>query len=216
MCIRDSPLGKSINLQKLDIPKFNGQYEQWENFRDIFRSLVHDCEDITKIAKFQYLKTHVLNEALEEIKHITLIENNYDKAWKALLDKYENQRRLVSLHLSKFFSIKPMKNESSVELKRVMTDSLAPIESLEAVNRNVKHWDDLLVYIVTERFEVNLRREWEKSLGDSTEPPTFEQLKKFGQTQVMTLESIERSTRGTSTKVSNTSHKSTKNTTLLT
>lgn len=63
-----------------------------------------------------------------------------------------------------------MKSESASELKRVITNSLAFLESLIAINRKVKSWDDLLVHIISERLDSNVRKDWKKSLGNSTEP----------------------------------------------
>ena len=36
--------GPVYSLSKLDIPTFSGKYNDWENFRDLFRSLVHTIQ----------------------------------------------------------------------------------------------------------------------------------------------------------------------------
>ena len=58
------------SLPKIDLPKFSGKFSDWENFRDVFRSIVHRREDLSLIMKLYYLHTHLTGEALEKIKSL--------------------------------------------------------------------------------------------------------------------------------------------------
>ena len=39
------------SLSKLDLPKFSGKFSDWENFRDVFRAVIHRCEDLSPVMK---------------------------------------------------------------------------------------------------------------------------------------------------------------------
>ena len=108
-----------------------------------------------------------------------------------LTDYYENKRRLVTSHLSDFFSVKTMKFESAVELKRLIKETFNPLAALDSLDREAHKFEDLVVFLTASRFDPTTRREWERQLGSSGESPTLQQLREFGQSQILTLESIE-------------------------
>ena len=110
-----SEVSQALNLSrflpKIDIPKFSGKYSEWENFRDIFKSIIGDNSDASSVLKFYYLRTHLTDEALQKIKSLQITNENYVKAWQTLLVYYENKRRFINSHLAELFAVKPMKAE---------------------------------------------------------------------------------------------------------
>ena len=91
------------SLPKIDLSKFPRKFSDWENFRDFFRSIIHRREDLSPIMKLHYLRTHLIGEALEKIKSLSITNDNYERAWASLVDYYENQRRIVGPHISELF-----------------------------------------------------------------------------------------------------------------
>lgn len=53
----------STRLPKIDLPKFDGSYNEWFPFHDTFCSLIHENDDISRIQKFHYLKSCLSGEA---------------------------------------------------------------------------------------------------------------------------------------------------------
>ena len=51
------------SLPKISLPSFSGQQEEWEPFRDLFRSLIHLNGGLSGVQKLHYLKTSVLGDA---------------------------------------------------------------------------------------------------------------------------------------------------------
>ncbi|KAF0758833.1 Uncharacterized protein FWK35_00025187 [Aphis craccivora] len=79
-----------IKLKPIEIPIFNGSFEYWSAFQDMFRSLVHENEGLTKVQQFHYLKMSVSGEASKIIKNLETTEINYKSAWKIITDRYNN------------------------------------------------------------------------------------------------------------------------------
>lgn len=52
-------------------------------------------------------------------------------------------------------------------------------------------WDDLLIYIVVKKVDKETSEEWERTLGSSTEPPSFKDLKQFILARTRTLQACE-------------------------
>ena len=186
------------SLPKLDLPKFSSKFSVWENFRDVFRAVIHRREDLSPVMKLHYLHIHLSGDALEKIKSLPISGDNYERAWTTLTEYYENQRRIVSSHISEIFSVKPMKMDSYSEIKRIYRELYNPIASLASLNRADSLGGDIMVHFTLKQLDLNTRKEWERHLGDSVVPPTMEQLQAFLRSQTHTLEAIEVGSRSSS------------------
>ena len=118
------------SLPKLDLPKFSSKFCDWENSRDVFRAVIHRREDLSPVMI---------------IKSLPISGDNYERAWTTLIEYYENQRRIVSCDISKIFLVKPMKMDSSSEIKRIYRELYNPIASLTSLNRADSLGSDLMV-----------------------------------------------------------------------
>lgn len=58
---------ESIRLLKLDLPSFGGAYQDWFNFYDSFKSLIHDNTKLADVQKLQYLRSCLKDEASKVI-----------------------------------------------------------------------------------------------------------------------------------------------------
>ena len=170
----------SHSLPKMNLPKFSGSYSEWENFRDLFRSLVHRRADLDASVKFYYLRTHLTGEGLDRIKTIPIAADQYGKAWNNNL-------------LRKIFNVKPMISESANELKRVYTEIISPIDSLRTLGRtDADLGNDLIVHLIVQQFEGTTKKDWKKSLDNTTDvPSTLVELKEFVESQLATLEALD-------------------------
>ena len=123
---------------------------------------------------------------------------------RGLIEYCENQRRIVSSYISEIFSVKPMKMDSSSEIKRIYRELYNPIASLTSLNRADFLGSDLMAHLTLKQLDLNTRKEWERHLGDSVIPPTLEELQAFLRSQNLTLEAIEAGTRSSSNNNSKT------------
>ena len=131
--------------------------------------MVHDQERVDPIVKFYQLNEALKGEAIDAIKHLSVIPDNYLEAWKLLREHYENKRRLINLVIGNFLSTPNMKTDSYKELKNLHNISLDCLKNLESFNRAVeKTGEDFFVFYVVNRFDQVTRKEWEKKLGKST------------------------------------------------
>ena len=145
----------SERLPRIPLPKFKGEYTEWETFRDLFTTLVVNKTTLSNVSKLHYLKTSLEGEALQLVSSFPVTGENFEIAWKKLVDKFENKRRLVSSHLASIFGIKAMKKESSAELKRILNSMNTPLQALELLHRDTNHWDDILVFHMVNLFHLN-------------------------------------------------------------
>lgn len=81
--------------------------------------------------------------------------------------------------------------ESAAELRKIFHGVRAAVSSLNGIGRPIKSSEDLFVYLIVEFLDPRSRREWETSISDTTAPPPYENLEKFLDCRLHTLESMQ-------------------------
>ncbi|CAG9796466.1 unnamed protein product [Diatraea saccharalis] len=132
-------------------------------FRDTFSSLIDKNNQIYHISKFHYLRASLEGSAAVVIKSIELSDSKYPIAWRLFCDRFDNKRLLIQNHVASLFNIEPMTRESSVNLKRLIDQVNKNLRSLEFLGEPIDHWDTLLIYIITQKFDVKTFRVWENT-----------------------------------------------------
>lgn len=79
-------------LPTISLPTFNGSFDSWLGFYDLFNSLVHEDSTISPIRKLFYLKGCLSGEAASVIASIESSAQNYEVAWKLLRDRYDDRK----------------------------------------------------------------------------------------------------------------------------
>lgn len=178
-------------LPRIQLPQFSGKYEDWPAFRDLFSSIIGRDKTTTPVEKLHYLRTCLKGEAELLVRNLPSSGENYEPAWKILKDYYENKRLLVRAYLSSFVALKKMKAESAAELRGVLHGFKTTVSSLEGIGRPITSSEDLFIYMIVELLDARSRREWENSIGTTTEPPASEELLTFLDRRLHTLEALQ-------------------------
>jgi len=169
----------NIQLPKIDLPKFDGMIVNWISFRDTFISLVHDNLNIGKLEKFHYLLICVSGSALTVVKAIPLSAANYDIAWEALIDRYDNQRLLATAHLEKSFSFRPISTESLSSLSAFVSTFQENIAAIKALG--VNDLAGFMLFFIGSRALDPVTRNFFESTVSQHSIPVFDVLLKFVQ-----------------------------------
>ncbi|XP_013149246.1 PREDICTED: uncharacterized protein LOC106111652 [Papilio polytes] len=184
---------KLVKLPTIQLPKFNGSYENWLEFRDTFASLIHSNDDIDDINKFHYLRACLESSAAVVIKSIEFSASNYSVAWKVLCERYDNKRLLIQNHVVTLFNIEPIPKESSCSIKQLIDQLKKNLRALEALGEPVEYWDTLLIYLTTKKLDPRTYREWEEFKGRTDEDTSkkFSEFMKFLRSRADLLETLE-------------------------
>ncbi|XP_063361532.1 uncharacterized protein LOC134650505 [Cydia amplana] len=184
---------KLVRLPTIQLPKYNGSYQNWLGFRDTFTSLIHSNDGIDDINKFHYLRTSLEASAAVVIQSVEFSSDNYALAWKLLCDRFNNKRQLLHNHVSALFNIEPIARESSSHIKRVIDQVNKNLRSLETLGEPVKEWSTLLIHLISQKLDTKSFREWEEFKGglDKNKTVTFEEFLTFLQNRADLLETLE-------------------------
>jgi len=71
----------TFQLPRINLPKFSGEFSEWEAFRDQFTSLIINNADLLDVNRLQYLISCVKGEASDVIRNLTLTDSNFKVAW---------------------------------------------------------------------------------------------------------------------------------------
>lgn len=135
--MRDSSSAVSLQLPRISLPKFSGNFSEWENFRGLFESLVASKESLSNTQKLHYLKASVTGDAAILICHIQIADMNYDAAWKLIIEEYDNQSAIIHSHIHAFANLPLMKIENATELKTLRDSVAASLNALSNLKRPV-------------------------------------------------------------------------------
>jgi len=71
---------RNVKLLALQLPKFSGSYDQWLMYKDTFTSVIDSNARLSNIQKFQYLRSSLVEKALQVIHTLETTDENYETA----------------------------------------------------------------------------------------------------------------------------------------
>ena len=133
----------AVKLPKLSIDKFSGDCSQFLDFFNCFTNAIDNNESLTKIEKFQFLKSLLIGPAYNVVAGFELNEDNYDSCLKMLKDRYGNRDMIISCHMNKILNLEPVKSENNIKALRKLYDSceisIRNLNSLGVVSGSYGH-----------------------------------------------------------------------------
>lgn len=180
----------SLNhLPPIQLPPFDGKYEEWEHFRDRFNALIIGNKDLRDFARMHYLTSCLKGSALDCIKDIPVTASNFEIAWTTLSARYDDKRRLLGVHLATLLSMSSVSRESAADLRSLIDTFKVTVSSLSHLDWTPADlWQDMLVHLVTQKLDPVTRKAWNIKSSDGNAPPSVEDLVRFITVRVRALE----------------------------
>ncbi|CAI6363726.1 unnamed protein product [Macrosiphum euphorbiae] len=178
-----------MKLPRINLPEFDGEYENWQCYRDTFSVMIHNAR-IPAVEKFQYLRLSLKGLAAQLIESLEVTEGNYLVAWNLVQERFENKRLIVQTHVSKLFAVNKLKNESASATRSFFDIFSRHLGALKAIGEPVDEWSTLLVHIASSKLDDKSLMEWETSRKD-TSVPTWNEFTTFLNHRCQTLAAIE-------------------------
>uniref|UniRef100_A0A6P7FC60 Uncharacterized protein LOC114326809 n=2 Tax=Diabrotica virgifera virgifera TaxID=50390 RepID=A0A6P7FC60_DIAVI len=138
-------------------------------------------------------------EAAETISSLQICDANYEVAWSLIKERFENKQLLINFHIKSLFDLPALQQESHTGLRQLLNGLQKHLNALEVLERPTKHWDDILIYLLTSKFDNATRRSWENKINAS-EIRTLSQLTEFLKDKCRMLQTLETETKQSSNK----------------
>lgn len=192
----------SFHLPPCDIPTFDGCYQTWPTFRDLFEAVYINSSRLSPIEKLLHLTKKTSGEPQKIVLNCPLTNNGFKLAWENLCTEYDNHKVLVNNQIRTVLNLPYIKSESATDIKRLQNSINTCISSLKVYDIVVESWDPLFVLICTDRLPEASLNLWEQSLSDKTSIPKWSQLDTFLSDRYRTLESVSESRKANTSKSS--------------
>ncbi|XP_029160297.1 uncharacterized protein LOC114932295 [Nylanderia fulva] len=164
--------------EKSELPYFvKEEFYAAEETYDVTVDLINEA--IKKLKKLHYLKTSVTGDAARLIANIRIADENYAATWQLLTDEYDNKFAIIQSHIHAFAELPIMRSETAAELRQLRDSVAASLAALDSLDRPVKSWDDLLVYLISRKFSSKTKTEWNLKCGSLSECPTYKEIHDF-------------------------------------
>ncbi|XP_044594851.1 uncharacterized protein LOC123272215 [Cotesia glomerata] len=184
-----------VALPPLNINHFSGDYAKWPEFRDMFTSIVINCEGLQDVERLHYLKTHLTGQAAQLIASTPMCNENFASAWAAIQKRYDVPRLLISAQLDKLLNLPTLTSKFAKQLYSIIDQTHEAISALVAQQVNLCAGDCyLLTRLIISKLDRSTRETWELSLGSSVEFPSLSQLRQFLTERARAQERYEEST----------------------
>ncbi|XP_046143199.1 uncharacterized protein LOC123988167 [Osmia bicornis bicornis] len=189
----DAPTQSSASRSRLPaiaLPKFEGDYSKWAEFKAHFASVISERADLAAHDKFLYLKGAVTGHAANLISHLPTTDGALEQTWQLLDGRYDNKRLNVQSHMDRLANLKPMKMRKAASLLKMVNIIQETQQALRSFGLEDAHNCFLLTMLVR-LLDADTREHWESSLATTKDYPTLEQLTTFLLARARTLEQLE-------------------------
>ncbi|XP_075154241.1 uncharacterized protein LOC142227692 [Haematobia irritans] len=168
-----------IKVPPCDTENFQGGYEEWPSFRDMFTAVYISHPKLSPVQKLYHLRLKVKGQAAGIVKKYQLCGENFELAWEALRSRYENKRVLVDNQLRILLNLKTISVESSESLQKIQTTINDCLAILKTHNISTQDWDPILVHLCSSKLPHETLSLWEQSLDSHKELPSWPQMDNF-------------------------------------
>lgn len=179
-----------VQLPRMALPTFSGNYTEWMSFSDIFRSAVDANTTLTDAQKLQYLKSALKDEALQLIIHFSVTNDNYSEAWNQLTSRYDKKKKIIQAHIGRFMDQPSVSQKSVSQMRQLTNTSNQVIRALKALNCESR--DQWLIYILLGKLDSETITRWSEETV-SIDMPTIEKFLEFLESKCYALETVQSS-----------------------
>ena len=146
-------------LPKLVLPKFRGDIMTWMGFWDSFKSAVHDNASLSKIDKFNYLRSLLEGAASRAIQGLALSSNNYDSMVEILEQRFGKTQQIISAHMEEILKLQPCLTDCPSSLRFLYDKLSVHVRGLSSLGVSSQEYGSFLIPIIMSKLPNEIRLE---------------------------------------------------------
>ncbi|GFQ67378.1 integrase catalytic domain-containing protein [Trichonephila clavata] len=125
----------NIKLPDIQLPRFNGSYHDWFNFKEQFISLIDSNNSLTDSQKLYYLKSTLTGIS----KDVITIDDSYTSLFECLKKRFENKKLIINSHFNEILSLEKFTHESAKNLRTLIDCCQKHLRGAEATLANIRN-----------------------------------------------------------------------------
>lgn len=179
---------------KIDIPIFNGNYQQWISFKDLFNESIHNNNSISPAQKMQFLKMKLRGEAEKLIQHLRVSSDNYQTCWDILNQRYNNKKLIFNSHMNVLMSLPVMHQQTASSIKKLHDTTNECLNALKNLGIDISTWDPIVIYLVSQKMDAETYTDYIDSLPEPRDLPHLQDFLAYLEGKFIALETVRRKT----------------------
>ena len=145
-------------LPKLEMVRFGGKLQEWQEFWDSYKSTIHTNESLADVDKFKYLKGLLDGPAKATVAGFALTAANYEAALKTLAERYGRDESIRQSHIQDLMEIEPIFNDSdSSRLRKFFQACESHYRGLQALDVHETTYSCIVVPRLLEKLPTQVR-----------------------------------------------------------
>ena len=141
-----------VRLPKMEIKKFSGFPQEWQEFWDSYKSAEHENEQLSDIDKFNYFKHFLEDRARKVISGLGLMEANYEEAVKLLEKRFAKPEIIKNVHINGIIKAQSVFSEINIGRLRELFDVVENRHRrLQALKIDKSTYSSILVPVVMDK-----------------------------------------------------------------
>lgn len=154
-------------LPTIELPKFDGNLEKYEEFIDSFDAIIQNHPGIEDVEKFIFLKKHleIDSPASNLLAGFSTTSTEYPAALKLFKDTYGNKSLLRQIRISKLLNVPHLDSKNS--LRSIYNQLTTHVRSLEGLGLEAEDYSLFLCPIVLSKMSRELVKRWYRKNDDS-------------------------------------------------
>ena len=147
-----------VKLPQLEIKKFSGKIQEFQEFWDSFVSAIHENDELADVDKMKYLKGYLEEPARTVIAGVPVTGSNYQTAVDLLKKRFAKPSMLEHAHINQLVNIQPVFNEDDVMRLRKFRDQIETnFRGLEALSVDQGTYSKIVVPVLVEKLPKQLK-----------------------------------------------------------
>ncbi len=145
-------------LPKLEVKKFSGRLQDWQEFWDTFQSSIDQNESLSAVDKFSYLRNLLQEPARSTIAGFALTGANYEAAVQALKQRYGKEIAIQRAHVNDLLQLPPVFSDRDIpRLRKLFDDCEAHFRALKALGVDENTYSSVVVPAIMQKLPENFR-----------------------------------------------------------
>ena len=133
-------------LPKLEVRRFNGRVDEWQEFWDCYESSIHSNPNLSDVDRFSYLRGLLGGAARTTIAGLALTAANYKVAIDLLKGRFGKPVVIERAHVNELLNVAPVFNErDTTGLRRLYDKIEIHHRGLKALDVNASTYEGIVV-----------------------------------------------------------------------
>ena len=169
---------KTVKLPSLSIPTFDGEPTKWKSYWQQFEATIHNSKKLDDQLRMQYLlKSLTTKKAKDAIEGIDAVAEAYPEAVAALKSRFDRPQVIHRAHVRAILNIKPLKDGSSTELRKLHDTLQHHLRSLKAMEK--LDFERFMTALGESKLDDLTMVEWQKSTQTEKDVPDYHKFLEF-------------------------------------